>query len=95
MVVSGCWVRRACARISANASPRRDSGPLGQHALGLLDHDPGVQRGLQLFGEDVVLQRPALLQQTDGGDVGHALAQGDVVRGQRYFRDARTGSSRR
>jgi hypothetical protein len=57
----------------------------GQHALGLLDQDPAVQRVLQLFGEGVTMADGALLQQADGGDVGQGLGDpaGAVVEGAR------------
>jgi len=61
---------------------------LGEYALGLLDDDPAVQRGLQLLSEDFTVAHAALVQQADGGDVGQGLADAYVrgverTRGQR------------
>ena len=50
---------------------------LGELALGLLDDDPAVQRGLQLFIEGVAVAHAALVQQADGGDVGQGLTDAD------------------
>src|SRR5580698_1358521 len=60
---------------------------LGQLALGLLDDDPAVQRGLQLFVEGIAVAHVALLQQADRGHVGQGLADPDV----RGVEDARSG----
>jgi len=47
---------------------------LGELALGLLDDDPAVQRGLQLLIQGVAMAHAALVQQADGGHVGPGLA---------------------
>ncbi len=43
--------------------------PFGQDSLGLLDHDPAVQRGLQLRGDKLLLADRSLLQYPDGGHI--------------------------
>src|SRR5713226_8419066 len=50
------------------------SRALGQLALGLLDGDPAVQRGLQLLVERLAAAQAALVQQADRGHVGHGLS---------------------
>src|SRR3984893_2855593 len=57
-----------------------DAQPLGEFALGLLDDDPAVQRGLQLLVEGIAAAHAALVQQADGGHVGQRLANTDAVR---------------
>ncbi len=56
-----------------------DAQPLGELALGLLDDDPAVQRGLQLLVEGIAAAHAALVQQADGGHVGQRLADVDAV----------------
>ena len=56
-----------------------DAQPLGEFALGLLDDDPAVQRGLQLLVEGIAVAHAALMQQADGGHVGQRLANLDAV----------------
>jgi len=51
---------------------------LGHHTLGLLDHHPAVQSGLQLFVEDLAAADRALLQDADGGHIGQRLRQGEI-----------------
>ena len=46
---------------------------LGQNAFGLLEGQPLVERGLQLFGRQLSLAQGAFLQQPDGGHVGQRL----------------------
>jgi hypothetical protein len=46
---------------------------LGGRTFRLLDDDPGVQRALELFGEDLTPADGAFLQQSDGGDVAEGL----------------------
>src|SRR3954454_24987304 len=58
---------------------RSDAEPLRQHALGLLDEPPGVQRRLQLGGEATGCLRLASLQQAGGGHVGDRLRKPDLV----------------
>ena len=67
------WLR-AAPRSTAKASATSDLEAFGQDALGLFDQDAAVQRGLQLFGDDVAAMDGALLQQADGGHVGQGLA---------------------
>ncbi len=55
--------------------------PFGEHARGLFDQDPIVQRPLQLLSEDFLLFHRALLEQADRGDARQPLAQGDVLLG--------------
>lgn len=43
--------------------------PFGQDSLGLLDHDPAVQRGLQLRGDKLLLAERSFLQYSDGGHI--------------------------
>src|SRR3954454_20485533 len=62
---------------------RADAEPLRQHALGLLDEPPGIQRRLQLGGEATSGLRLAPLQQTGGGHVGERLREPDLVIQQR------------
>src|SRR5580704_17739898 len=47
---------------------------LGELALGLLDDDPAVQRGLQLLVQGVAVAHAALVQQADRGHVGQRLS---------------------
>jgi hypothetical protein len=58
----------------------------GELALGLLDDDPAVQRGLQLLIHGVAVAHAALVQQADGGHVGQSLAH-TYVRGSQGTRD--------
>jgi hypothetical protein len=43
--------------------------PLGDHPLGLFDHDAAVEGVLQLFVQDLGLVRFSLLKDGDGGDI--------------------------
>ena len=52
--------------------------PLGDHALGLLDDDAAVERVVELLVEDLRLERGAVLEDGDGGDVGERLGGVDV-----------------
>lgn len=47
-------------------------------ALGLLDGDAAVQCTLELLGEHLGIGQGALLEDRDGGDVGHRLHDLDV-----------------
>ena len=47
--------------------------PLGEPALGLLDDDPAVQRGLELLGQGLGAAHVLFLQQADRGHVGQCL----------------------
>ena len=49
---------------------------LRDHALGLLDDDPAVQRRLELLGERLGAADRPLLDQADRGDVGKGLDDG-------------------
>ena len=46
---------------------------LGQHALGLFDHDPAVERELQPLVDAGTVPYRALLQHSDGRDFGERL----------------------
>ena len=54
-------------------------GAFGERPLSLLDQDPAVEGGLQLFGEQFPLAAHAFLDQPDSRDVGERLADGDVI----------------
>jgi len=56
-----------------------EPAPFGDDPFGLLDQDPGVQRGLQLPGDLLVVQRGAALQHGDGGHGGQGLGDREVV----------------
>ena len=74
------------AGVAAQAVERRlhgETAGLGEDALGLFDDDAAVQRGLQLFGDDLAVTDGAFLQYPDGGDVGQRLAQAQVGLGER------------
>ena len=58
----------------------------GELALGLLDDDPAVQRGLQLLIHGVAVAHAALVHQADGGHVSQRLADA-YVRGVEGTRD--------
>src|ERR1700684_3732378 len=47
-----------------------DGEPLGELALGLLDHDPAVQRGLEVLRDGFAAAHVALVQQPDGSHIG-------------------------
>jgi len=59
------------------------SGLGGENALGLLDEDPAVQGGLQLLGEQDLVANGALVQESDGGDVGQSLGDGEMLLAER------------
>ena len=59
--------------------PHARSGLGREDALGLLDEDPTLQGGLQLLGERDLVVDGALVQQADGGDVGQAWRDGEIV----------------
>src|SRR5205823_2470121 len=58
-------------------------GALGQNPLGLLDDDAGVESFAELVVQHFGLERGAVLQNSDGADVGEGLGGGDVA-----FREA-------
>ena len=58
----------------------REAGVLGEDALRLLDHDPAVEGGLQLVGEQACVLGGTLLDQSDRGDVGEGLRGVEVGR---------------
>jgi len=68
--------------------------PLGELSLGLLDHDPAVQRGLKLLVQDVAAPHAALVQQADRGHVGQRLPDAHIG-GVETARHARHASCRR
>jgi hypothetical protein len=49
----------------------------------LLDDHPAVQRGLELFVEDLAVSDGAFGQDPDRRDVGQRLSQGKIDRGKR------------
>jgi hypothetical protein len=55
-----------------------DAPGLGYRALGLFDHDPAVQRGLQLLGEDGAAADDPFLDQRDRRHVSQGLHDRDV-----------------
>ncbi len=52
--------------------------PLGDHPLGLFDHDAAVEGVLQLFVQDLGLLRFSLLKDGDGGDISEGLGALDI-----------------
>ena len=64
---------------------------LGEHAFGLLDHDPAVERALQMLGQHGGALSGALLQDADRGHVRECLRQPLVLRGHRAGAPRRTG----
>ena len=71
------WLR-AWLRNVANACFHVDAFPLGDHPFRLLDDDAAVQSVVELFVEDLSLERGAVLEDGDGGDVGERLGGLDV-----------------
>jgi len=53
--------------------------PFGQHALGLFDDDPAVQRGLQLFTAAVGFAQDVAMPQADGRGIGEEPAPPHVL----------------
>src|SRR5450756_2758307 len=77
VVVAGVLTQRREGRVHADAIA------LAEHALGLLDGDPAVERGLQLLGQHRAAVRGALLQDADGGHIRQRLRQVLIGRGHR------------
>jgi hypothetical protein len=44
--------------------------PLREEPFRLLDHDPAVERALQLLGDELMTGYRALVQDPDGGGIG-------------------------
>ena len=63
---------------------------LGDHALRLLDHDPAVERVVELLVDDLRFERGAVLEDRDGRDVGERLGGVDV--GLAHLRPVRRGT---
>ena len=55
-----------------------EAGAFGDHALGLLDDDAAVEGVVELLVDDLGLERGAVLEDGDGGDVGEGLGGVDV-----------------
>jgi hypothetical protein len=51
---------------------------LGDDTLGLLDDDAAVESMVELVVDDLGLERAAVLQNGDGGDVGERLGDDEV-----------------
>ena len=61
---------------------------LGDHPLGLLDDDPAGEGLGELLVEELGVERGAVLEDGDGGDVGERLRGDDVVVAQGACREA-------
>jgi hypothetical protein len=55
-----------------------DAEAFGEHAFGLFDDDAAVEGVVELVVEALGLVGGAVLQDGDGGDVGHGLGGVDV-----------------
>ncbi len=51
---------------------------LGHHAFGLLDNDAAVERHLELLVHELPLERGAVLENRDRGDIGESLRHLDI-----------------
>ena len=67
------WLRKRGERLL-----HVEAVPLGDHAFGLLDDDAAVERVVELLVEDLGLERGAVLEDGDGGDVGERLGGVEV-----------------
>ena len=56
---------------------------LGDHALGLLDHDATVQGVVELLVDDLGAARRVVLEDGDGGHIGQGLGGDHIVGEQR------------
>ncbi len=61
---------------------RIDPDPLAEHAFGLLDKDPGVERQGELPVHQWDLTSSPVLQHGDGGHVRQGLGRQDVIGGE-------------
>ena len=77
LVVTLAVVLAGCAAQEFKRFIHVELAAFGDDPFGLLDQNASVERGLELFGDDLTLSDGPSLQQPDRGDVRECLRESD------------------